>query len=105
MVCPSLIVQEGRCPVFSLSTSLREKLSFFTPGAIVLATGGYGRIYLRSTNAIINTGSGCYLAYHAGVPLEDMEFVQFHPTSLFGTNILITEGARGEGGISSMPGR
>jgi len=47
---------------------------------------------------VINTGSGCFLAYQAGLPLEDMEFVQFHPTSLFGTNILITEGARGEGG-------
>jgi succinate dehydrogenase / fumarate reductase flavoprotein subunit len=66
--------------------------------AVLLATGGYGRIYLRSTNAVINTGSGSYLAYQAGVALEDMEFVQFHPTSLYGTNILITEGARGEGG-------
>ena len=66
--------------------------------AVLLATGGYGRIYLRSTNAVINTGSGCCLAYQAGVPLEDMEFVQFHPTSLYGTNILITEAARGEGG-------
>jgi succinate dehydrogenase / fumarate reductase flavoprotein subunit len=65
---------------------------------VILATGGYGRIYLRSTNAVINTGSGSYLAYQAGVPLEDMEFIQFHPTSLFGTNILITEAARGEGG-------
>ncbi len=66
--------------------------------AVILATGGYGRIYSRSTNAVINTGSGCHLAYAAGVPLEDMEFVQFHPTSLYGTNILITEAARGEGG-------
>jgi len=47
---------------------------------------------------VINTGQGCYLAFEAGAPLEDMEFVQFHPTSLYGTNILITEGARGEGG-------
>ena len=65
---------------------------------VLLATGGHGRIYLRSTNAVINTGSGSFLAYEAGVPLEDMEFVQFHPTSLYGTNIFITEAARGEGG-------
>jgi succinate dehydrogenase / fumarate reductase flavoprotein subunit len=66
--------------------------------SIILATGGYGRIYLKSTNALINTGSGCFLAYQKGLPLKDMEFVQFHPTSLYGTNILITEAARGEGG-------
>lgn len=66
--------------------------------AVILATGGYGRVYGRSTNAVINTGSGMGIAYRAGVPLKDMEFVQFHPTSLVGTNILMTEGCRGEGG-------
>lgn len=66
--------------------------------AVILCTGGYGRIYGRSTNAIINTGSGMGIAYRSGVPLEDMEFVQFHPTSLVGTNLLMTEGCRGEGG-------
>ncbi|HIH44420.1 MAG TPA: FAD-dependent oxidoreductase [Candidatus Methanoperedenaceae archaeon] len=71
----------------------------FQAKAVIFATGGYGRVYRRSTNAIINTGTGCAVAYRSGVPLEDMEMVQFHPTSLFGTNILITEGARGEGGI------
>jgi succinate dehydrogenase / fumarate reductase flavoprotein subunit len=64
-----------------------------------MATGGFGRIYSRSTNALINTADGQALAFRAGAPLKDMEFVQFHPTTLFGTNILITEGARGEGGI------
>jgi len=64
----------------------------------IFATGGYGRIYRNSTNALINTGSGIAVAFLAGVPLKDMEFVQFHPTTLFGTNILVTEGARGEGG-------
>ena len=64
----------------------------------MLATGGYGRIYRNSTNALINTGSGIGAALLAGVPVKDMEFVQFHPTTQFGTNILITEGARGEGG-------
>ncbi|MGD8536349.1 MAG: FAD-binding protein, partial [Candidatus Aminicenantes bacterium] len=60
--------------------------------------GGYGRVYQRTTNAFINHGSGIGIAYKAGVPLKDMEFVQFHPTSLYDMNILITEGARGEGG-------
>lgn len=64
----------------------------------VLATGGYGRVYRNSTNALINTGSGIGAALMAGIPVKDLEFVQFHPTTQFGTNILITEGARGEGG-------
>jgi len=64
----------------------------------VLATGGYGRVYRNSTNALINTGSGIGAALSAGVEVKDLEFVQFHPTTQFGTNILITEGARGEGG-------
>jgi succinate dehydrogenase / fumarate reductase flavoprotein subunit len=62
------------------------------------ATGGFGRLFTHSTNSLINTGDGASLALRAGVPLKDMEFVQFHPTTLYGTNILITEGARGEGG-------
>lgn len=66
--------------------------------AVILATGGFGQVYGRSTNALINTGDGCGLALRAGVPLKDMEFIQFHPTGLKGSNILITEGARGEGG-------
>ncbi|TFG13206.1 FAD-dependent oxidoreductase [Candidatus Thorarchaeota archaeon] len=70
----------------------------FASKAVVLATGGFGRVYGKSTNALINTGDGCSLALRAGVALKDMEFVQFHPTTLWGTNILITEGARGEGG-------
>src|SRR4030042_1078897 len=94
----SLITGEGRCMGLLALNFFEGKVVLFHAGAVILATGGYGRIYLRSTNAVINTGGGCYLAYQAGVPLEDMEFVQFHPTSLYGTNILITEGARGEGG-------
>lgn len=74
------------------------KLIGFSARAVVLAVGGYGRVYLRSTNALINTGGGIGVAYRAGIPIKDLEFVQFHPTSLFGTNILMTEGARGEGG-------
>ena len=86
------------CTALDLSTG---DLEGFVSKATLLATGGYGRIYARSTNAHINTGDGAWLALKAGVALKDMEFVQFHPTTLFGTNILITEGARGEGGTLS----
>ena len=65
----------------------------------VLATGGAGRIFAASTNAYINTGDGLGLAARAGLPLEDMEFWQFHPTGVAGSGVLITEGVRGEGGI------
>ncbi|MFW9917726.1 MAG: FAD-dependent oxidoreductase [Candidatus Thorarchaeota archaeon] len=74
------------------------KIHAFAGKVVLLATGGFGRVYKRSTNAIINTGDGCALAARVGVPLKDMEFVQFHPTGLHGSSILITEGARGEGG-------
>jgi len=67
--------------------------------ATVLATGGAGRIYAASTNAYINTGDGLGMAARAGLPLEDMEFWQFHPTGVAGAGVLITEGVRGEGGI------
>jgi succinate dehydrogenase / fumarate reductase flavoprotein subunit len=70
----------------------------FTAKAVVIATGGFGRVYAHSTNALINTGDGCALALRAGAPLKDMEFVQFHPTCLYGSSILMSEGARGEGG-------
>ncbi len=74
------------------------ELDAFKAKSIVLATGGYGRVYRKSTNAIINTGDGAALALNAGGRLMDMEFVQFHPTTLLGSNILISEAARGEGG-------
>ncbi|MCU0853120.1 MAG: FAD-binding protein [Thermoplasmata archaeon] len=70
----------------------------FMAEAVIFASGGSGQIYGRSTNALISSGSALAAAYKRGVPLKDMEFIQFHPTSLFGTNILMTEGARGEGG-------
>ncbi len=94
----SLIIVDGQCAGILGFNFFEGRIIPIRAKAVILATGGYGRIYLRSTNAVINTGSGCFLAYMAGVPLEDMEFVQFHPTTLYGTNILITEGARGEGG-------
>jgi succinate dehydrogenase / fumarate reductase flavoprotein subunit len=66
--------------------------------AVLLATGGAGRLYRTTTNALINTGDGLAMALRAGVPLQDMEFIQFHPTGIAGLGMLITEGARGEGG-------
>lgn len=70
----------------------------FAAKAVVLATGGYGRAYLSTTNAHICTGDGLAMAARAGVPLQDMEMVQFHPTGIYPAGCLITEGARGEGG-------
>jgi succinate dehydrogenase / fumarate reductase flavoprotein subunit len=66
--------------------------------AVLFATGGSGRIYQASTNAFINTGDGVGMALRAGLPVEDIEFWQFHPTGLYGAGVLITEGVRGEGG-------
>lgn len=76
----------------------RGKIAAFESKAVILATGGAGKIYSFTTNGNIKTGDGMALAYRIGVPLKDMEFVQFHPTGLPRTGILITEGARGEGG-------
>ena len=74
------------------------ELRAFRADAVIVAGGGHGRIYAKSTNSYINVGSATAALFRAGVPLEDMAFVQFHPTTLYGTNILITEGVRGEGG-------
>lgn len=93
-----LIKADSRlCGLLTIDIASGELVIFRTNIAI-LATGGFGRIYKRSTNALINTGDGLGAAFRAGAPMQDCEFVQFHPTTLYGTNILITEGARGEGG-------
>jgi succinate dehydrogenase / fumarate reductase flavoprotein subunit len=76
-----------------------ELAGFRARQGVVLATGGPGQVYDHTTNAVSNTGDGYAMAYRAGVPLEDMEFVQFHPTTLPSTGVLISEGVRGEGGI------
>ncbi len=94
----ALVRDGGRCTGCTAIELLTGRVHGFAAKAVLLATGGFGRLYSRSTNALINTGDGVALALCAGVPLKDMEFIQFHPTTLFGTNILITEGARGEGG-------
>ena len=71
---------------------------FIEARATILATGGAGRIFSATTNALINTGDGLGMALRAGIPLEDMEFWQFHPTGIHGAGVLVTEGVRGEGG-------
>ncbi len=93
-----LVVSEGKCCGVVVYDLASGEIFPVQARTVIFATGGYGRVYLKTTNAFINHGSGIGIAYQAGVPLKDMEFVQFHPTSLFGKNILITEGARGEGG-------
>ena len=75
------------------------EIVFLQAKITILATGGAGRIYESSTNAHINTGDGMGLALRAGIPLQDMEFWQFHPTGIAGAGVLVTEGCRGEGGI------
>jgi succinate dehydrogenase / fumarate reductase flavoprotein subunit len=74
------------------------ELSILQAKATLLATGGSGRMFFSSTNAFVNTGDGLGMAARAGLPLEDMEFYQFHPTGVYGAGVLITEGVRGEGG-------
>jgi len=94
----SLVVDGGAC-VGVVAIDLRGgTMVAITAKATILATGGCGRVYEFTTNGFIKTGDGMALAYRAGVPLKDMEMVQFHPTCLPGTGILITEAARGEGG-------
>jgi succinate dehydrogenase / fumarate reductase, flavoprotein subunit len=93
-----LAVQDGVCHGVIVLDVLHGRLEAVQADAIVFGTGGAGRSYSLSTNALVNTGSGMAVAYDAGVSLKDLEFIQFHPTTLFGTNILMTEGARGEGG-------
>jgi succinate dehydrogenase / fumarate reductase flavoprotein subunit len=95
----SLVTDGGRCVGCTALEIMTGAVHGFASKATLLATGGFGRIFSRSTNALINTGDGMALALRAGAPLKDMEFVQFHPTTLFGTNILMSEAARGEGGI------
>lgn len=94
----ALATDNGVCHGVVAFDLMNGQIAPITAKATIFATGGYGRVYFYSTNALINTGSGIGIAYKAGVPLKDMEFVQFHPTGLIGTNILMTEACRGEGG-------
>jgi len=93
-----LIVEDGRCQGVVAMDIRTGQMEVFLGRAVILATGGAGKIFPFTTNGNIKTGDGMSAAYRAGVPLKDMEFVQYHPTGLPGTGILITEATRGEGG-------
>lgn len=94
-----LITQDGKCCGVTALDMRSGQMKFFRAKSVIIATGGAGRVFPFTTNGAIKTGDGMAMAYRAGVPLKDMEFIQYHPTGLPGTGILITEGSRGEGGI------
>jgi succinate dehydrogenase / fumarate reductase flavoprotein subunit len=93
-----LIMEDGVCRGVMALDMTEGKLHRFRAHATILATGGYGRTYFSCTSAHSCTGDGNAMVLRAGLPLQDMEFVQFHPTGIYGAGCLITEGARGEGG-------
>ena len=95
----SLVFHKGRCSgvvAYDLATG---KLSTIQSKAVLLATGGLGKVYATTSNGFASTGDGFSLALQSGIPLKDMEFVQFHPTGLYPLGILVSEAARGEGGV------
>ncbi len=94
----SLLSDNGKVRGVTALNIYTGQLEGISAKAVIMCTGGAGRIFPFTTNAAIKTGDGMALAYRAGVPLKDMEFVQYHPTGLPGTGILITEASRGEGG-------
>ncbi len=93
-----LIMENGQCRGVIALCMEDGSIHRFRSHAVVLATGGYGRTYFTATSAHTCTGDGGGMVLRAGLPLQDMEFVQFHPTGIYGAGVLITEGARGEGG-------
>ncbi|HEX2793936.1 MAG TPA: succinate dehydrogenase flavoprotein subunit [Croceicoccus sp.] len=93
-----LIMVDGECKGVIAMCMDDGSIHRFRAHAVVLATGGYGRCYYTATSAHTCTGDGGGMVLRAGLPLQDMEFVQFHPTGIYGAGVLITEGARGEGG-------
>ncbi len=94
----SLIIKDNVCKGLAAIELATGQVHTVEAKAVIIATGGAGQVYNKTTNSMTTTGDGIAMAYNAGVPVEDMEFVQFHPTSLYGSNILVSEGARGEGG-------
>ena len=93
-----LIMEDGACRGLVAMNLEDGSIHRYRAKAVVLATGGYGRAYFSCTSAHTCTGDGGGMVLRAGLPLQDMEFVQFHPTGVYGAGVLITEGARGEGG-------
>jgi len=95
----ALVVNNGKCHGVICYDIASGEFMPFSADAVIFATGGSGRVYSdNTTNAHISTGLGIAMPYYAGIPLKDMEFVQFHPTGLWPSSILMTEGCRGEGG-------
>ena len=94
-----LIMENGACRGVVALDMAEGKLHRFRAHTTILATGGYGRTYFSCTSAHTCTGDGGGMVLRAGLPLQDMEFVQFHPTGIYGAGCLITEGVRGEGGF------
>ena len=93
-----LVMDEGVCRGVIAWCLEDGSIHRFKAQSVVMATGGYGRVYFSCTSAHTCTGDGNAMALRAGLPLQDMEFVQFHPTGIYGAGCLITEGSRGEGG-------
>ena len=94
-----LLVEDGRCQGLTAMEMRSGMIKQFHAKSVIIAGGGAGRMFPFSTNGAIKTGDGMALAYRAGVPLKDMEFVQYHPTGLPNTGSLLTEACRGEGGV------
>ena len=94
-----LLIEDGRCQGVAAVELGTGQVRAIGGKSVIMTTGGAGRIFPFTTNAAVKTGDGMALAYRAGVALKDMEFVQYHPTGLPGTGILITEASRGEGGV------
>ncbi len=92
-----LVVKDNVCQGLVAYDILSGQIEAISAKAVMFGTGGYGRAFRVTTNAFASTGDGVVMAYRAGIPLEDMEFVQFHPTGLQGSGILLSEAARGEG--------
>jgi fumarate reductase flavoprotein subunit len=94
-----LIVDDGRCHGVTAIEMRTGQMKLFIAKSVIVAAGGAGQMFPFTTNGSIKTADGMAMAYRAGVPLRDMEFIQYHPTGLPGTGILLTEGCRGEGGV------
>ncbi len=94
-----LLIVDGTCQGVIAVHIASGEIHTFHAKAVLFATGGYGRVYKITSNALSNTGDGVAVAYRRGVPIEDPEFYQFHPTGIYKMGILITEAARGEGGV------
>ena len=94
-----LITKENRVAGLVAYELATGEIHTFQCKALLLATGGFGKVFKTTSNCFANTGDGVFQAYRAGISLQDMEFVQFHPTGIYGLGVLISEAARGEGGI------